>query len=894
MKYFRLLLFFSLLVFGQKATSQAFIENKSNDTLTFKDLQRQFNKWKHDKDISKIKGWKYFKRLESELALHTDGKGDLVDPGIFINEAIKATKDKQRLNSGRLANAWYPVGPNAVPNNQTGYMENGVGRINCIAFHPTNSSTYCVGVAQGGVWKTTNNGTSWIPLTDNLPITRISDIAIDPNNPNTMYISVCDYAYIGAGLFLDGRKRNTHYGLGVYKTTDGGATWNPTGLTFQLTNRDASLIRRIMVNPANSNNVIACGVSGMYVSNDGGTTFTKNVTGLFWDLQQHPTNANILYAATGWVKSANIGQAGIWKSTDFGSTWTQLTTNIPATGTVQRIKLAIAPSDPNYVYALAVNTANGLHGIYKTTNGGTSWQFINPGVNILDSGNGSGQGGQGNYDLAIMVNATNRDLIYTGGVNIWGSLDGGQTFKPISYWTTAYGPTLHGDIQFMERQPATGNIFVCNDGGLYRTSNLILGDWVAANGGTPWPTQLTNISNGMAITSFYRISSSKNSAGRIVAGAQDNATFYFDGTSWATIFGGDGMDNYLNPANNNEIIGSWQFGSFQSSSNNGQTYNSLIWPGQFQEIGDWTSPIVANASQPNTLYIGFENVYKSTNNGTTWTAISNLPRSFNPTEIVALAVANSNSNVLYAARRVRHEFSLPGSIFRTTNGGTSWTDITAGLPDSLYFTSVEASETNPDIAYVTMGGFSAGNKIFKTTNGGTTWQNISYNLPNIPVNCVKYVPGQPYIMVATDLGVYVLENSSTSWVNQSQGLPNVIVTDIEFNPALNKIYLSTFGRGIWATDLNMFVSGTKEKFPDAEISVFPSPNNGSFGLKFGSGKQAREALNLEVIDITGRVVYKAALSGKIENSYKLNVPSGLYFARITGKSWSGVKRFVVE
>src|SRR5688572_12727101 len=210
MKYFRFLLFISIWACSQQATAQAFIENSANDTLTFKDVQRQFDNWKRGKDISKIKGWKYFKRLEMEMALHTDGKGDPADPAIAINEALKVTRDKQKLNTGRFANAWYPVGPNAVPNNQTGYMENGVGRINCITFHPTNPSTYFVGVAQGGVWKTTNNGTSWIPLTDNLPITRISDIAIDPNNPNTMYIAVCDYAYIGAGLFLDGRKRNTH------------------------------------------------------------------------------------------------------------------------------------------------------------------------------------------------------------------------------------------------------------------------------------------------------------------------------------------------------------------------------------------------------------------------------------------------------------------------------------------------------------------------------------------------------------------------------------------------------------------------------------------------------------------------------------------------------------
>src|SRR5687768_11140992 len=151
MKYFRFLLFMGALAFSQQATAQAFIHNPTNDTLTFKDVQRQFDAWKRGKDISKIKGWKYFKRLEMEMALHTDGKGDPADPGLVINETLKVSLEKQKLQAGRFANAWYPVGPNAVPNNQTGYMENGVGRINCITFHPTNPSTYFVGVAQVGV-----------------------------------------------------------------------------------------------------------------------------------------------------------------------------------------------------------------------------------------------------------------------------------------------------------------------------------------------------------------------------------------------------------------------------------------------------------------------------------------------------------------------------------------------------------------------------------------------------------------------------------------------------------------------------------------------------------------------------------------------------------------------
>lgn len=885
-----------LLFFAVQLNAQRFINRTSEDPMTFTGMQLQYDLWKKDKDLSKEHYWKYFKRWEMDMQMHTNASGERTDVSEYINAAVEVAKEKNQQSGARMASgAWYPVGPNVVPNNLTGYMQNGIGRINCIAFHPTNSSTYFVGVAQGGVWKTTNNGASWIPLTDNLPITRISDIAIDPNDPdNTMYISVCDFEYIGFGLYLNGRKRNTHYGLGVYKTTDGGITWQPTGLSFQLTDGDASLIRRVIVDPTNSNTILACGVSGMYRSTDAGANWTLMNNSLFWDMEQDPINPDIVFAASGWVANSNDGAAGIYKSVDFGLTWTQLTTGIPATGQVQRIKLAIAPSDPNYVYAVAVDIQSGLYGIYKTIDAGTNWTFINPGTNFLEWDEGSNSGGQGTYDLGFMVNPTNRNILYTGGVNVWGSADGGNTWNPASHWTLYYGPTLHGDIHFIERQPLTGNIFVCSDGGIYRTTGITTQTWNAANNNIPWPTQWTDISYGMQITSFYRLSSSKNSAGRLMAGAQDNGSFYFDNNAWSTIFGGDGMDNYLDPVDNDMIIGASQYGYFSLSYDDGFT-DSGTNPNVNGESGEWTTPIIADYNNYGTMYAGFENVTKSTDGGQNWTAISNFPFAGNPQEICALAVSNTNANVLYAAKRVRYEYNLDGLLYKTTNGGGTWTNVTAGLPDSLYFTSVEISETDANTVYVTCAGFSTGNKVFRTVNGGASWQNISYNLPNIPVNCVKYIPGNGTVMLATDLGVYVFDPVGNSWNNTSIGLPNVIVSDIEFNIPLNKIYISTFGRGIWATDLDVFTSTINHPVNNSlALELYPSPNNGTFTITVPEEKSATEELSLNVIDITGRIVHSEKLNGKSSYAITLNLPSGMYFAHVRGTSLYGVKSFVVE
>ncbi len=867
--------------------SQPFFKNTTQKALSFKDLQLQFGKFKKENDLKNVKHWKSFKRYEAEMQMHTNGRGEPAGFEDYIKEAINMAEQKNQNSA--LASPWFPVGPNAIPNNLTGYMENGIGRINCVGFHPTNPNIFFVGVAQGGLWKTTNGGASYTCLTDNLPITRISDIVIDPTNTNVMYISVCDFEYIGFGLhYIGAKKRHTHFGLGVYKTTDGGLTWNPTGLTFQLTNGEASLIRKVLIHPTGTNTLLACGVSGMYRSTNGGTTWTHTLDSLFWDMVTDPTNPNVVYAATGWVNNSNMGTAGIYKSTNFGTTWTLLNTGIPLTGTVQRIRLAIAPSDNNYVYALTCDNTFGFYGIYQSTNAGTTWTYKPPILNILEAGNGNSSGGQGTYDLGLCVNATNRDIIYTGGVNLWSSSNGGTSFNPVSHWTLQYGPTIHGDIHFIAKQPVSGNYFACSDGGIYKTSSITTGDFIMN-----WPTVWSNLSNGMQVTSFYRLSSSKNSVGRLVAGAQDNASFYYNGSTWSTIFGGDGMDNYLDPLANQDIIGSSQYGNVYYSNDDGLTGTTVGSNPNF-ETSEWVTPMAADYNNPGILYLGNENVVKSTDNGQTWTALGTIytnTATLLNTEISALAVSNTNSNVIYAARRVRYELSLNGIIIKSTNGGVSFTNVTNNLPDTLYYTGIEVCPTNSNEVVVCMAGFASGCKIFKTINGGTTWTNISYNLPNIPVNCIKYVPISGQLIAATDLGVYVLNNGAVLWNSYSLGLPNVIISDIEFNTPLNKIYVSTFGRGIWETNMAL-ITGLQNNpvMQTIEFKVYPSINNGKFTLEIPANVIADK---LKVIDVMGRVVYESAVK---ENTNELNLKlvPGNYYVKIENDKYIGVKKIVVE
>jgi photosystem II stability/assembly factor-like uncharacterized protein len=544
---------------------------------------------------------------------------------------------------------------------------------------------------------------------------------------------------------------------------------------------------------------------------------------------------------------------------------------------------------------MCVDNQFGSYGIYISINAGASWTFINPGVNMLEGGQGTATGGQGTYDLGFSVNKLNKNIVYVGGVNVWASTDGANTFNPVAYWQTSYGPTIHGDIHYIETQPSTGNIFVASDGGLYRTTSIIPESWSAATSGSPWPTAWTAISNGMNISSFYRISSSRNATGRLLAGAQDNGSFYYDGTAWNTIFGGDGMDNYLDPQNDNNLIASSQYGNFGLSQDGGLSFPFTNFNAA-GETGEWTSPLVADYNNYGTLYCGYTNVNQSLDGGMTWTQLTTMPpNGLNDNELSALAVSNSNPNVLYATRRIRYEFNSPSTIYITQNQGASWTNITAGLPDTCYFTSVDISQTDPNTAYVAMANFGPGVKVFKTTNAGATWQNISYNLPNVPVNCIKTCPNSSAVMVATDLGFYVLNTATSTWDSYSAGLPNVILSDIEFNTVLNKVYLATFGRGIWETDLTTFTVGIQSSTASPiNVDLFPSPNNGNFTITLNGKEASAEVVNLNIVDVTGRSVYNTTLSGQNSYQEKLNLASGIYYAKIKSKSLNGVKTFVVK
>lgn len=902
-----------------------FIQSQTKEQrLDYFDIAKSFDRSAYKKSGINSKEQEWLNHWLNFYASRVNTNGSLPNESIIWEEYLKLNSVTKQSPQVLPQAAWAFVGPDYVPPSPYQYASHGIGRINCVAFHPSDSNIFWIGSGQGGVWKTTDGGITWNPLTDQLPITRISDIAVDPLHPDTMYISVGDYAYIGIGLMTDGRKRNTHYGMGVFKTTNGGITWSPTTLSFNLTDFDGSLIRRVLINPNNTSSLVAAGTSGIWKSADGGQNWLHINDSLIWDLEMDPTSPNILYASSGFVANLQLGSAAIMKSVDFGTTWTVLNTGIPPKNAAQRIELTISRKDHNYIYAVACDGSpsvtgsalgNGLYGFYKSIDGGTNWTLMADTLsapNILAYGDGVNPdrtGGQGTYDLAIVADAFDKDRVYVGGINVWGTDDGGITWDGVSFWWPKFAsPAVHADQHFLAFNPLNKRYYVCNDGGIYSTDSVIIGSWVSANlspSTYSWPTNWTNHSNGLGITSFYRLGIGPNvgSKNYIVAGAHDNSTFFYNGTAWTNIFGGDGMEAIIEPSNPSQTVyGSYQYGVLLFTNNAGASYNGYDF--NWVDAPEWTAPFISDPNNPGTYYVAAGDIWETTtgiNTSTNWQSISNftplLQTSF-PIPTSAMAIAPGNSNYIYVAKRVMNHLSVPGEMWVTTNGGTTWQDITLGLPDSLYFTYVAVSNTNPNVAWVTCGGFTSGVKIFKTINGGASWTNISYNLPNVPANCVVHHKNSSdnTIYVGTDLGVFYLNDNITSWQPLGTNLPNVIVTELEIQYNDQKIYATTFGRGIWKTDvLAISVNELNDKIYSDDIRVYPNPNNGRFTVKIENTEG--RSFTIEITDITGRVLLRdneIEAVGTIHKNIEYPFSAGFYFIKVVQDNGSiKTKPFVI-
>jgi len=782
MKRFTLLVLCSLLSSGF-LLSQDWIgdlpqDKLENGTLTLHEIQKAFyGYWEpynvqagyYMVDGKKVKAnyYKQFKRWEWYWEQRVDPKTGEFPSGKQLDQAYASVKDNRSPNGN-----WTSLGPSTSPG---GYA--GLGRMNCVAFVPGSPSEYYSGAASGGIWHTTDDGATWTILNDTTPVLGVSDILVvkPAIGPNTLYIATGDRDG-GSMWSLGGQQSNDNNSVGVLKSTDGGATWAPTGLSFTVGQKHR--VNRLLMDPNSAYQTIyAATTNGLYKTTNAGTNWTLLTSTAFIDMEFKPGDPTTIYASTeGWSST------GIYLITNSGSNVSSV-----ASYSGRRTELAVSYDEPTWVYAIVSNTNGGLEGIYKSTNSGSSYSQILNGstsgnymLNWSCNGTGSNNG-QGSYDLCIAVDPNDADIVFIGGVNTWKSTDGGLNWNINNHWSNSWGcgvQEVHADKHNLTFQGNSSTLFECNDGGLYKTTN----------GGSSW----SHLSSGMETSQIYRMGVSQTVVDEVIIGLQDNGSkVHLNGSTWGDIIGGDGFECIIDYTNVNTQYGTLYYGDIKRTTNHWGSYTSIT--GSLPQ-GAWCTPYLIDPTNNNTLYIGLSDVRKTVNQGNSWTSIS---QNFG-SNLDNMAIAPSNTNYIYAADH--------GFIYRTTTGSGTWTNITSNLPTgSSNITYIAVKDDDPDHVWVSMGGYNT-HGVYETTNGGSTWTNISSGLPQLPVMCV--IQNKDYtgieLYAGTDAGVYVWRDGGP-WAQFSSGLPNVVVTELEIHyaasPADNVLYAATYGRGVWKSDL---------------------------------------------------------------------------------------------
>lgn len=742
------LLFLCLTALSGNAQFNKQVDPQNTDR-NFYDIKKEFEEFWKDKEIVRGAGYKPMKRWLQMMEPRVYPSGELNNAG-----AKRSYEEYQKyLQANPTAKQIITATPSATTANWTALgpfgsaTGTGAGRLQCVRFHPSGTGTVYVGAASGGLWKSTNSGTSWTTTTDQIASLGVSDIVINPLNTNIMYISTGDFDGAPTG-YTQGDSKS----VGVLKSTDGGNTWNTTGLTW--TTSQSRFISKLLINPLNPVEVFAFTSVGIYRTRNSGTSWSLVTPGYYKDAEYKPGDTATIYA---------VNNSSIFRSINGGQTFANTTFST----SLKNVRIAVTAADPNYLYIVGTNTSDAFGGLVRSTNSAATFSVMSTTPNILG-------GNQGWYDLSIAASPTNRDEVVVGGIDLWRSTNGGVSWsqRTFGYGGGAYvHPDQHDAIY------ANGTtIWVAHDGGVDRSTN---------NGST-W----TSLNGNMNISQPYYLGVSSTGSAKIVAGLQDNGSVVYNGSTWFLGKGGDGMDCFIDWNNSNIIIASSQNGGHGRSTNGGTSFSNIVTG--LTGTADWVAPICQDPNVSTTYYAGRQDVFKSTNSGSSWTQLGSLGGGGN---VLFINPAPSNSNVIYAARAT--------TIYKTTNGGSIWANITTGIPvGSAQITDIEVDNTNANNVYVTLSGYSAGNKVFYSTDGGLTWTNYSTGLPNLPANCIVYKKNSPgAVYVGMDYGVYYRELSMSSWVPYNTGLPNVWVNDMEIYYPTNKLRAATYGRGIWETDL---------------------------------------------------------------------------------------------
>ncbi|MFQ3597104.1 MAG: T9SS type A sorting domain-containing protein [Chloroherpetonaceae bacterium] len=729
-----------------------------------------------------IRKKKAFRRFEHYFRQRANADGT-VPIDVFVSERL-AQQEKDKARRGLSTVQWRNVGPSGIEVFFPAQWERNSGRVRALAIHPTNPDIAYIGAAAGGIWKTTNGGETWLDIGYDLSSLTFGAIAIDETNPNIVYAGAGEFTRFSNNVIFDGR--------GLYKSTDGGATWNFIDAFGAHTHFSA-----IRVSPHNPNVIFASlgrgylyvqnpGNEGVWRSTNGGATWVRTLAlSNASDVLPSPApNSSRVYAA---------GQGGVRISTDNGLTWSASNTGLPSDA--GRVQLAISPANPSVVYAAIYLDQSGRTVLYQSTNEGATWT----------QKAGTPPAGQGWYDLLLAVNPENPDEVYFGDQQLYRSEDGGNTasFVGGEYWNQA----MHVDFHIMAFAPSNPDVrYVGNDGGINRSTD----------GGITWLEQ-----NDLPTLQLYRIASHPTDSLKMLGGTQDNGNFRTTngGATWEQTTTGDGMECFYDRANPTTVFMSVYNANIFRSTQNGSfgTFSNIT--SGLSGAAAWIAPFFQDVAASNVLYVATDRLFRSSNLGDSWTAISN---SFSgAASSVSQSPVNPNNFIAVAS-----ETGPTSTVWISTNGGVTFQS--RSVPgEATYIKRVLCHPSEPNTMFVLRTGFSAGNKLYRTTDFGVTWTNLSSNLPNIPHSDLFIDPLYPNEWyVANDFGVHRSLNSGGTWEREADGMP--ITPALHFSyfdiGTARKLRVGTHGRSVFETPLR-----TRALVSNISSITFSATEVGRFG-----------------------------------------------------------------
>jgi hypothetical protein len=740
---------------------------------------------------------------------------------IKAQSAIRALEtERARRNEGApeaTTLTWAPMGPAVFPNYDS---INSSGRATALWVDPSDKNVILLGTADGGVWKTTNQGTTWAQIFDTAASQSIGSIAVDPNNKQVIYVGT------GEGNFcIDGIG-----GTGIYKSTNGGASWS----LLSGTGTSNTSFRRIAVDPLDSNKVYAAGYN-LYYSINGGSSWSTTACGAssgnyyFTDVVLDSANGSgstsIVYAAIGYYGS--MSSNGVYRSTGGGGgTWTKISTGTGfPTSNVGRITLLMAPSAPKQIYALVQSTSTYASlGIFLTSDATAA------SVTWTAKSTTSYCSTQCWYDMTGAVNPTDPARLVVGGLDNYLSTNSAGTLTQISHWNYGDSTYSHADHHHMVMPDAT-TLYDANDGGFFIGT---------INWTSPASTTWTNKNAGLNTLQFYGFAQHPTDATKVQGGLQDNGQYYYNGTSWLEVEGGDGGASAWDQGNGSYAYEEYVYAGIERNSNMTGTPSSWTC---IQNINGcsgcsggctpdgrcaFIAPFVLDANNQNTMYTGTYRIWKNAapRTGSTWSSIStDITGGSGYVTAIHSARNNGTTGTIYAG-------TSSGKAYMTTDGGTNWNNRSTGLSGA----SVTSFTTDPADGLkvlATVSGYGAPH-IYRSTTGGASWTNITGSLPAHPFNTIILDSADAnHAYAGSDFGIF--ENTAvwtgSTWTSITSNLPAVSVQQLG-KVTGGKLRAATHGRGIW--ELTVSATTPKEASPSKNMTATRGAGT-SLTVSFASG-----------------------------------------------------------